>query len=117
MSLTLDDIKHPKIKAWVEECIKMCEPDNVVVVDGSDEEYDRLMQLCVDKGLATPLKKKEHSFLFRSLPSDVARVESRTFISSVKNICSLKNFFLCSFNFCCSSGGANSSALILINCS
>ena len=84
MSLTLDDIKHPKIKAWVEECIKMCEPDNVVVVDGSDEEYDRLMQLCVDKGLATPLKKKEHSFLFRSLPSDVARVESRTFISSVK---------------------------------
>ena len=84
MSLTLDDIKHPKIKAWVEECIKMCEPDNVVVVDGSDEEYDRLMQLCVDKGLATPLKKKEHSFLFRSLPSDVARVESRTFISSIK---------------------------------
>ncbi len=84
MSLTIEDIKHPKIKAWVEECIKMCEPDNVVVVDGSKEEYDRLMKKCVDAGLATPLKAKENCFLFRSLPSDVARVESRTFISSVK---------------------------------
>lgn len=84
MSLTLNDIKHAKIKAWVEECIKMCEPDDVVVVDGSKEEYDRLMQKCVDAGLATKLAKKENCFLFRSLPSDVARVESRTFISSVK---------------------------------
>ncbi|WP_295038854.1 hypothetical protein [uncultured Fibrobacter sp.] len=42
MSLTLNDIKHSKIKAWVEECIAMCEPDNVVVVDGSKEEYDAL---------------------------------------------------------------------------
>ncbi len=84
MSLTLEDIKHPRIKAWVEECVAMCEPDSVVVVDGSNEEYDRLMQKCVDAGLATPLSKKEHSFLFRSDPSDVARVEKRTFISSVK---------------------------------
>ena len=86
MSLTLNDIKHSKIKAWVEECIAMCEPDNVVVVDGSKEEYDALMQKCVKAGLATPLKKKENCFLFRSLPSDVARVESRTFISSVKEV-------------------------------
>ena len=34
MSLTLNDIKHPGIKAWVEECVAMCEPDNVVVTDG-----------------------------------------------------------------------------------
>lgn len=81
---TIDEIKNAKIKAWVEECVKMCEPDNVVVCDGSQAEYDRLMQKCVDAGLATPLAKKPHSFLFRSLPSDVARVESRTFISSVK---------------------------------
>ena len=85
MSLTLNDIKHPGIKAWVEECVAMCEPDNVVVTDGSNEEYDSLMQKCVDAGLATPLAKKPHSFLFRSLPSDVARVEARTFISSVKD--------------------------------
>ena len=84
MSLTLNDIKHPGIKAWVEECVAMCEPDNVVVTDGSNEEYDCLMQKCVDAGLATPLAKKPHSFLFRSDPSDVARVEKRTFISSVK---------------------------------
>ncbi|MBQ5491134.1 MAG: phosphoenolpyruvate carboxykinase (GTP) [Treponema sp.] len=82
--MTLEDIKHPKIKAWVQECIDMCEPDNVVVVDGSKEEYDRLMKKCVDEGLATPLAKKPNSYLFRSDPSDVARVEKRTFISSVK---------------------------------
>ncbi|MCR4733590.1 MAG: phosphoenolpyruvate carboxykinase (GTP) [Treponema sp.] len=82
--MTVSDIKHAGVKAWVEECIKMCEPDNVVVVDGSQAEYDRLMKKCVDAGLATPLKAKENCFLFRSLPSDVARVEARTFISSVK---------------------------------
>ena len=82
--MTINDIKHAKIKAWIEECVKMCEPDSVVVCDGSQAEYDRLMQKCVDAGLATPLAKKPNSFLFRSLPSDVARVEARTFISSVK---------------------------------
>ena len=82
--MTVNDIKHAGIKAWVEECVKMCEPDNVVVVDGSTAEYDRLMKKCVDAGLATPLKAKENCFLFRSLPSDVARVESRTFISPKK---------------------------------
>ena len=56
--MTLNDIKNPKIKAWVEECVKMCEPDEVYVCDGSTEEYDRLMQKCVKAGLATPLKKK-----------------------------------------------------------
>ena len=84
MSLTLNDIKHPRISTWVNEMIAMCEPDNVVVVDGSKEEYDALMQKCVKAGLATKLAKKENCYLFRSLPSDVARVESRTFISSVK---------------------------------
>ena len=80
--MTLNDIKHAKIKAWVEECIAMCEPDDVYVCDGSTAEYDRLMKKCVDAGLATPLAKKPNSFLFRSLPSDVARVEGRTYISS-----------------------------------
>ncbi len=81
--MTVNDIKHAKIKAWIEECVKMCEPDEVVVCDGSQAEYDRLMKKCVDAGLATPLAKKPHSYLFRSDPSDVARVEKRTFISSV----------------------------------
>ena len=82
--MTLNDIKHAKIKAWVEEVVAMCQPDEVYVCDGSKAEYDRLMKKCVDAGLATPLAKKPNSFLFRSLPSDVARVEGRTFISSVK---------------------------------
>ena len=84
--MTINDIKNAKIKAWVEECAKMCEPDEIYVCDGSTEEYDRLMQKCVKAGLATPLnpEKKPNCFLFRSLPSDVARVEGRTFISSVK---------------------------------
>ena len=86
MSLTLNDIKHPGIKAWVEECVAMCEPDSVVVTDGSNEEYDRLMQKCVDAGLATPLAKKPHSFLFRSLPSDVARVEALIYSSQLEQI-------------------------------
>ena len=82
--MTLNDIKHAKLKAWVEEVVAMCQPDEVYVCDGSKAEYDRLMKKCVDAGLATPLAKKPNSFLFRSLPSDVARVEGCTFISSVK---------------------------------
>ena len=59
--MTVNDIKNAKIKAWIEECVKMCEPDNVVVCDGSTAEYDRLTKICVDAGLPTPLAKKPHS--------------------------------------------------------
>ena len=82
--MTINDIKHPKIKAWVEEVAKMCQPDDVYVCDGSKEEYDRLMQDMIKSGLATPLKQRPNSVLFRSQPSDVARVEGRTYIASVK---------------------------------
>ena len=82
--MKIDEIKNPKARAWVDECVKMCQPDDVYVCDGSKEEYDRLMKLSVDAGLAIPLKKKPNSFLFRSLPSDVARVEARTYIASRK---------------------------------
>ncbi|WP_428769733.1 phosphoenolpyruvate carboxykinase (GTP) [Treponema sp. HNW] len=80
--MKLDEIKNPKARAWVDECIKICQPDEVYVCDGSKEEYDRLMKEMVDSGLAISLKKKPNSFLFRSLPSDVARVEARTYIAS-----------------------------------
>ena len=82
--MTVNDLKHAKIKAWVQEVEKMCQPDAVYVCDGSKAEYDNLMQKCISSGLATPLKKKENSVLFRSLPSDVARVEGRTYIASKK---------------------------------
>ena len=82
--MTINDIKHAKVKAWVEEIAAMCQPDAVYICDGSQVEYDRLMKELVDSGLGTPLKKRKNSVLFRSQPSDVARVEDRTYIASQK---------------------------------
>jgi phosphoenolpyruvate carboxykinase (GTP) len=61
---------------------RLCQPDRIHWCDGTKEEYDRLMAQMVAEGRATPLKKRPNSFLFRSHPSDVARVEDRTFIST-----------------------------------
>ena len=75
--------KHQKLLAWVAEVEAMCQPDKVEWCDGSQAEYDRLTQLTVDTGMATKLNesKRPNSFLFRSDPSDVARVEARTYIA------------------------------------
>lgn len=75
---------HEKLNAWVKEMAEMCRPDGIHWCDGTKEEYDRLMKEMVDAGQATPLKKRPNSFLFRSHPSDVARLESRTYISTTK---------------------------------
>jgi phosphoenolpyruvate carboxykinase (GTP) len=74
--------KHAKLIAWVDEVAKMVKPDAVVWCDGSQAEYDRMIQIMVDGKLATPLAKRPGSYLFRSDPSDVARVENRTYIAS-----------------------------------
>ena len=76
--------KNAKLLAWVDEVAKMCQPNAVVWCDGSKEEYDRLTKQMIDEGLATPLdpKKRPGCVLFRSDPSDVARVENRTYIAS-----------------------------------
>ena len=76
--------QHAKLLAWVEEWVNICKPDAVYWCDGSAEEYDRLADEMVESGLATRLAKKPHSVLFRSDASDVARVEARTYIASVK---------------------------------
>ncbi|WP_394281108.1 phosphoenolpyruvate carboxykinase (GTP) [Corynebacterium sp.] len=67
---------------WINEAVEMFQPDDVVFVDGSDEEWDRMANELVDKGTLIRLneEKRPNSFLARSNPSDVARVESRTFI-------------------------------------
>ncbi|MHB0956785.1 MAG: phosphoenolpyruvate carboxykinase (GTP) [Pirellulaceae bacterium] len=76
--------KHKKLLAWVSEVESLCQPDQVEWSDGSPAEYDRLMGLMVDIGMATQLneRKRPNSYLFRSDPNDVARVEARTFIAS-----------------------------------
>lgn len=77
-------VKNKKLLAWVEEMAKMCQPDNIYWCDGSEEENDRLLKGMVDSGMAIPLNqnKRPGCYLFRSHPSDVARVEERTFIAS-----------------------------------
>ena len=74
--------KHDRLNKWISEVADMCRPDSVYLCDGSKEEYDRLMAGMVATGMATPLKNRPNSFLFRSHPSDVARVEDRTYIST-----------------------------------
>jgi phosphoenolpyruvate carboxykinase (GTP) len=78
--------KHARLLAWVEEIRELCSPDQVRWCDGSQQEYQEMMDLMVSEGLATKLDeaKRPNSYLFRSEPSDVARVEDRTYIASRK---------------------------------
>lgn len=77
-------IHHKKLLAWVEEMRKLVTPDNVYWCDGSNEEAERLTQEMVKKGAFIKLndKLRPNSYLTRSHPSDVARIEKRTFICS-----------------------------------
>lgn len=76
------DVKNVKLNTWIKEISDMCQPDNIYICNGSKEEYDRMMAMMIANGMATVLKKRPNSFLFRSDPSDVARVEDRTYIST-----------------------------------
>jgi len=76
--------EHKALLKWVQKMVEICEPDAVRWCDGSQSEADELFAMMVEKGMCVKLNEelRPNSYLFRSDPRDVARVESKTFICS-----------------------------------
>src|SRR5579864_2026261 len=77
-------MRHRALETWVDEVARLTDPAAVHWCDGSDAESDRINELLVSTGGFIRLNQEKHpnSFLARSDPNDVARVEDRTFIAS-----------------------------------
>ncbi len=79
---------NANLNAWIDEVVQLARPKAVHWCDGSSDELQMLMRLMVDAGIAYPLNEelRPNSFLVRSDPADVARVEDRTFVCPVDEI-------------------------------
>jgi len=77
--------KNKKLIAWVEEMVKLCKPDSIYWCNGSEEEFQQITNELIKNGTFIKLNEsiRPNSFYCHSDPSDVARVEDRTFICSV----------------------------------
>jgi phosphoenolpyruvate carboxykinase (GTP) len=82
MAMTLESIRHPRLRAWIDDNIEMCMPEEVYVCDGGLEEADRLSERLLRSGCFKRLEKRPGSYHVVSDPGDVARVEHNTFICS-----------------------------------
>ncbi|MEU3165880.1 phosphoenolpyruvate carboxykinase (GTP) [Streptosporangium sp. NPDC006930] len=87
MSVTVDatavsPTSHEELAGWVKEIAELTQPDRIEWCDGSEAEWTRLTNLLVEQGTLTRLSKRQNSFHAASDPSDVARVEDRTYICS-----------------------------------
>lgn len=78
------NLNNEKLATWLESTQALCQPDNVVICDGSEAEYNRMWELLLEAGVAKRLNPelRPNSYLVRSDPADVARVEGRTYICS-----------------------------------
>ena len=80
------NIKHKQLLKWVQDVAALTGPESIHWCDGTDQEYQAMLQLMIQAGTAIPLnpEKRPNSVLIRSNPADVARVEDRTYICSEK---------------------------------
>ena len=70
----------PGVVSWVASIAELTEPKDIVWADGTPEEHQRLVDIMLEAGTIVPVPKRPNSYLARSTPDDVARMESRTFI-------------------------------------
>jgi len=82
--MNVNDIKHAGLKKWILEFAELTTPDEIVIADGSSAQYDQLVSEQIAAGYCVPLnpEKKPGCLAYRSDPSDVARVENRTYIAA-----------------------------------